>query len=404
MQRWGQLFLSASLRQSHELMLKARQHCHALRLAVSSAGVRDFDDYAEGALTLVLPGGVRVIGLPARPATVRGFTGDVFLDEFAMHTDDREIWAAMFPTLLRDRGEIDVASTPKGRDNQFARLADNDRFEPSWLTIHQAVAAGLPVDVEQLRAAMDDDLLFRQEFECEMLDERIAFLPHALIAEVEDASLSPQVHWAEIDDARAPLFAGVDVGRSRDLTVVWLWQTAPPGVFGESPIARPQRSDDSAPALRCVGLIEMRDEPFAAQADLLGRLFDLGPMRRLCVDATGIGMQLAEQAVQRFGAHRVEAVTFTAAIKAELAHRLRIAIERRRVRIPADPEVRNDFHSVRREITSSGQVRFDAPRRTGGHADRFWAAALALRAAGADPGPLDHRRGRALTFSRPGAW
>lgn len=34
----------------------------------------------------------RIIGLPANPETARGFTGDVLLDEFAMHAFDREIW------------------------------------------------------------------------------------------------------------------------------------------------------------------------------------------------------------------------------------------------------------------------------------------------------------------------
>ena len=71
---------------------------------------------------------MRIIGLPANPMTARGFTGDVFLDEFAMHRDDRAIWAAVFPTILRGGGELDVASTPKGRDNLFAELRTNEQF------------------------------------------------------------------------------------------------------------------------------------------------------------------------------------------------------------------------------------------------------------------------------------
>ena len=47
----------------------------------------------------------RIIGLPADPQTARGFTGDVLLDEFAMHAFDREIWAAMFPTAHRGRSD-----------------------------------------------------------------------------------------------------------------------------------------------------------------------------------------------------------------------------------------------------------------------------------------------------------
>ena len=42
-----------------------------------------------------MPGGVRVIGLPANPQTARGFTGDVLLDEFAKRAEDREVWAVL---------------------------------------------------------------------------------------------------------------------------------------------------------------------------------------------------------------------------------------------------------------------------------------------------------------------
>jgi len=50
---------------------------------------------------ILLPTGARIIALPANPYTARGFTGDVLLDEFAMHQKDRDIWAALFPTVMR---------------------------------------------------------------------------------------------------------------------------------------------------------------------------------------------------------------------------------------------------------------------------------------------------------------
>lgn len=109
--RRNQILLSAGERQSRELMLKVRRHCQALQIASR------FDDETPLAgtrfrqLTIELPNGVRIVGLPANPRTARGFTGDVLLDEFAMHRDDREIWAAIFPSVLRDEGELDVAST-----------------------------------------------------------------------------------------------------------------------------------------------------------------------------------------------------------------------------------------------------------------------------------------------------
>ena len=72
--------------------------------------------------------------------------------------------------------------------------------------------------------------------------------------------------------------------------------------------------------------------------------------------------------------------------------------------IPADEKIRNDWHSVERTVTESGLLRLSAPRREGSHADRFWAAALALRASELCIGPMEHFAGRPLQFAREGIW
>jgi len=61
---------------------------------------------------------------------------------------------------------------------------------------------------------------------------------------------------------------------------------------------------------------------------------------------------------------------------------VRMAFEDRSVRIPwADDNLKSDIRAIRKEVTSSGNVRFAADRGTNGHADRFWGLALALRSA-----------------------
>ena len=383
--RRNQIFLSASERQSRELMQKARAHCQALQVAARHCNSDCLDGLSFKQLEIELPNGVRIIGLPANPQTVRGFTGDVFLDEFAMHADDREIWASIFPTLLRGDGELDVASTPKGRNNMFYELANNDRFERDTVTLPDAVEQGLQIDVDDIRRSMGDDELFRQEFLCEFLDESTAFLTYDQIAACEDPSLDKEIGVDCLADLRAELYAGVDVGRRRDLTVIWVLQRD-----GDRLVTR--------------GLYEYQNLPFRQQYDRLTEILRLSNLARCCIDAGGIGMQLAESAVEDFGPHRVEPVTFTNAVKNELATCLRIAVEEARIRIPVDPNLRNDWHSVRRWVSSSGAARFDAARNAGGHADRFWAAALAVRAAGRAAGPRNCLNVRPLAFARGGTW
>lgn len=383
--RRTQVFLSAGERQSRELMQKVRQHCEAMKIATDYYDDRFFKDLSIKQLEIVLPRGVRIIGLPANPQTARGFTGDVFLDEFAMHAFDRDIWAAMFPTVLRGGGELDVASTPKGKNNVFYQLRNNELFSTTTMTLPQAIAQGLDVDAEEMRRAMGDETLYRQEFLCEFIDEATAFLTYDQIAACAD----PGLVLCESVDAlsREPreLFVGVDVGRVRDLTVAWVLAF-------------------DGDRFHTMAIFELANAPFRVQFDLISELLSLRRVRRCCIDAGGLGMQLAEDAVERFGGHRVEPVTFTSALKSQMASSLRIAVESHRIVIPNDERIRNDWHSVERTVTESGYFRLTAPRKEGSHADRFWAAALAIHAADLGGGKVESMVVRPLHFARTGTW
>lgn len=387
MRRRNQVFLSAGERQSRELMLKARQHCEALQIATEFLTGESGRGAAFRHLEIRLPNGVRVIGLPANPMTARGFTGDVFLDEFAMHREDREIWAAVFPTVLRGEGELDVASTPKGMGNVFSDLRGNREFEHSTVTLYEAIAQGLDLDAERIRRSMGDDALFRQEFLCEFLDEAGSFLTYEQIAPCEDAAVSKKPAWERLDDRETVAFVGVDVGRRRDLTVMWV-------------LAR-----EADGRLATLGVIEMRNEPFRRQYEMLKRLLASRGVRRCCVDASGVGGAMAEAAQEDFGESRVEALVFSCRVKDSLATRLKRAIEDRAVRLPADESIRNDLHSVRWDVTAGEAGRFVVSAGGDSHADRFWALALAIRAAeGAVGRPVEFASTGACRFARRGVW
>ncbi|MHC5110214.1 MAG: phage terminase large subunit family protein [Planctomycetota bacterium] len=381
----NQIFLSAGERQSRELMLKAQRHCHALRIAAEHFRYTCFQGMQINQLEITLPNRVKIIGLPANPTTARGYTGDVFLDEFAMHENDREIWAAMFPTLLRGNGELDVASTPRGKGNMFHELRSNTSFARSTITLPDAIEAGLHVDIDELRSAMGDDTRFRQEFLCDFLDGSEAFLDFDRLCACIDRDLAPASSPDQIPCDTGLLFVGIDVGRVRDLTVIWVLQ----------------ENDDR---LISQAIIELRHETFARQFDVIKEVLSDSKLGRCCIDAGGLGMQLAEQTTEAFGRHRVEPVTFTSSTKTKVASALRAAVEMGRIRLPNIPVVIKDLHSVKRTMTASGQVRLAGGRNRDGHADRFWAAALAVHAANQDLGRIESRTARPLTFATNGAW
>jgi len=367
------VYLSVGERQAKELAEKAKLHLDAVQTAADA--LEDYFLASDGTrytqLEYRLPNGSRHIFLPANPDTARGYTASVVLDEFAFHKDSRAIWTALFPSITRHKHlKVRVMSTPNGASptNMFYRLWTGQaslKAGQVWskhrVDIHDAVRMGLAVDPGELRAGLADELAWAQEYELQFLDETTAFLPYDLIESCEHPQATIDAALEEIDRGQGDLYLGMDIGRRRDLSVIWLLQ-----VVGDVAWTRK--------------VIELEKTPFRVQREVLYGL--LPHVRRACIDETGIGMQLAEEARTRF-AH-VEPVTFTNAVKADLATTLRRRFEDKALRIPIDQRIREDLHSVKRVVTSAGNIRFDADA-DDGHADRFWGLALAEHARSSHP-------------------
>jgi phage FluMu gp28-like protein len=110
---------------------------------------------------------------------------------------------------------------------------------------------------------------------------------------------------------------------------------------------------------------------------------------RTCIDNTGLGIGWVDDAQDKFGESRVEGVTFTGPVKEALAYPLRGSMEDRTMRIPYDPKIRADLRQVTKQVTPSGNIRFTAERTVDGHADHFWALALAKQAASSPSAPIE---------------
>jgi phage FluMu gp28-like protein len=356
--RSDNMILSSSERQAQEVMAKVRKHLRCLG-ALDSA----LSPLRETREEIVFPSGSRIISLPANPATVRGFSGNVYLDEFAFHTDSREIWRAMYPTVTRGY-KVRITSTPNGKQNMFFELASGSGGlgEGSLVSrhrtdIHDALSEGLDIDLASLRSGISDPEAWAQEYECNFLDSATALITYEMI----EGCTSPDATVEQLVKCEGETYLGVDVGRKHDLTVFWLLERVGDVLWTRS-------------------VREMRAAPFSVQREALYSLMEAEGVRRCSMDSTGIGTQLSEEAVARFGS-RVEPVHFTQASKEDMALRARRAFEDRTVRVPVDRSVREDLHSLSRSVTASGATRYSAARIKGGHADRFWALALALEAA-----------------------
>ena len=350
------LVMSAGQRQSDEWMLKAlsvARACEAGLAGTKDAGAAKF---TASASEIRFANGSRILSLPANPDTARGYSANLVLDEFAMHEADREVWAAIFPTItneLSGQKKIRVVSTPKGRGNKFAELWEEGG--PQWsrhkVTLDDAIAAGLRVDKAALREGVADEDIWRQEYFCEFLANDTTYFPLDLIRACERIP-APEA------PPDAPRFLGVDIGRAHDLTAI-----AELAAVGDE--------------LRLVDLETIERAPFAEQRELLWSRLSRPSVRGVALDATGIGAQLAEETRAKFGS-RVEPVQFTNATKNGLFQSLHRAMEEARLVLPADRELREDINAMHRKISTGGNIQFTAPRRPDGHSDRACALALAV--------------------------
>jgi phage FluMu gp28-like protein len=312
--------------------------------------------------------GARINALSSNPKAFRSKGGKVVLDEFAWHEQQDRLWAAARPCITWGY-PMRILSTHNGKSCRYYKfIEDIKRGQLNWslhsIPIQRAVKEGL-VDkiigrkateeekegwIDEQRKSCVDAHTWLQEYCCVPVDETSAFLTYEMIQGCERDGLLDE-------EIKGDLYIGMDIGRKKDLSVIWGLEK-----LGNSKFTRIYKVLEKA--------------PFKYQREVLFEILKNKNLRRCCIDATGLGMQLAEEAQDAFGKYTVEAVTFTNPLKEELAYNLRIAFEDKSVLIPPLLEVREDLHSVKKITSASGNIRFDTTEKTDGHSDRFWALAL----------------------------
>lgn len=359
-------------------------------------------DKKQTALVLQFANGRRIHSLSSNPDGQAGKRGGRILDEFALHPDPRKLWTITYPGITWG-GQLEVISTHRGSQNFFNQLVREIREHgnPKKISLHRVtlqdaldqgflykLQQALPADAEQqamdeaeyfdfVKSGAADEESFQQEYMCMAADDGRAFLEYDLIASGEYPSTAD---WQRTEGG--PLYAGVDIGRKKDLTVLWVVE-----LLGDVLYTR-----------HIEAMEKMRK---SQQEAILYPWFER--CERVCIDNTGLGIGWTDDAQDQFGEYRIEGVTFTARVKETLAYPVRSKLEDRKVRIPYDPVIRADLRKVSKETTAAGNIRFNAERDEAGHADRFWALALAIHAASSEAVEYGYEPVRPSTH-RPGQY
>jgi hypothetical protein len=104
--------------------------------------------------------------------------------------------------------------------------------------------------------------------------------------------------------------------------------------------------------------------------------------RKVALDRTGIGSMPSETIRKVLGAARVIEVDFTEPSKEILATGTYACLAESAITLLDVPELVRDTKMVKRVVSDKGRISYDAPSTKDGHADKFWAMALAIYASG----------------------
>lgn len=399
-----------------------------------------FGDEKILAFTITFASGFKIHALTSKPRRLRGKQGLAILDEAAFHDNLAEWLKAALPFLTWG-GRVAVISTLNGVENEFHDLVEDCRKKKRKYTLHQydihkAVSQGLYRRIcrklglqwthdsdrewiEQLRDDNGDG--FEEEYECIPRRSGGAYIPQHLIhgrmvlgddqcPVVEfapkrnlDKSTWGTDNWDDVaveqrrremrrwlDAYVGPLlkelrdvelYGGVDFGRVANLTVVTLLEL--------------QR--DMGRRTRLV--IELDKVPFDQQDQVLDYLWErLTAIRKVYLDATGIGKPPAEHARDRLGG-RAEMINLSEGWYADHWPPLKRRFEDGAIELPTYQPLFEDLRSLRRvggkvKVVGEGKGHSNQKRHGDGAISLLLAeAAVGTKAEAANTDPVSRWRG-----------
>lgn len=181
------LLLAPSYRQSKELFRKVRSAHSALSFARRFAG--------ESALEVELANGSRIVALPGKEETIRGFSGvdELIVDEASRVPD--AMYHAIRPMLAVSGGQITLLSTPFGKRGFFFQEWDTGGALWHRTKVIAYDCPRIPKDWLEVERKAIGDWWFRQEYLCEFV-------------ETVDQVFRYDDIMRAIDDEVKPLFGG----------------------------------------------------------------------------------------------------------------------------------------------------------------------------------------------------
>jgi phage FluMu gp28-like protein len=408
--KYTRQFVSYNEEDAKEKINYAKEFYHSIpkkyKKELASESKTSMEFYDKGRSTVS-----RLISIACRPPRGRG--GDIVFDEMAIYPRNKAkvVYVAGLPVIARG-GCIEIGSTPLGMMGMFYDIWRDEKEYPNFtrlmvpwwaskalcVDVREAVKLAPHMDTQERVELFGTDIIktifssmfledFQQEFECTFIDFALSYIPLDLIyantpgmregdrldgldegqgENVDEKGIEIKVFRTTDElllgyrpDIHGRLFLGYDVARFRDAAVIFLLGQLPNG------------------KKRAVAEIEMVNVKFRVQKENMQRILRGLPVVRGTMDRTGIGLQMCEDLQDEFGETRLEGMDFTPASKELLAIGFKKSLENTELLLHNDKKYQRQIHSIKRMAGQGGIFRYDSQRDEDGHADSFWASALA---------------------------
>ena len=349
------IYLSTGQRAADESLKTCKKFGDAIK--VLSDGKITYDSTAS---CITYSNGSRIMTLPGKPESCRGWTVDLLVcDEMAFWQQPDECWQAIVPALLNKIAggdkEIIICSTPLGKNSLFFDLCQRAKVENDWkyfeVSIHDAIKDGLNVDLEQLHKLIPDPIQFSIEFECSFADSSNDFLSPSLLQFYND------------DVKFEDFFIGVDWARSGDGTaIVALGRTKESKIY-------------------LLDLCTLHNVEYEKQINFVKEIFRKYNPKAMYGDAGGLGSPIMEELSTKVSA-RIKPFNITSANKTGAYEYLRKQVFDRNIFFKEDfrTQIVSDLSLIQQIISENGKLSYVSRRANGSHGDIVSAIVLALQA------------------------
>ena len=349
------IYLSTGQRAADESLKTCKKFGDAIK--VLSDGKITYDSTAS---CITYSNGSRIMTLPGKPESCRGWTVDLLVcDEMAFWQQPDECWQAIVPALLNKIAggdkEIIICSTPLGKNSLFFDLCQRAKVENDWkyfeVSIHDAIKDGLNVDLEQLHKLIPDPIQFSIEFECSFADSSNDFLSPSLLQFYND------------DVKFEDFFIGVDWARSGDGTaIVALGRTKESKIY-------------------LLDLCTLHNVEYEKQINFVKEIFRKYNPKAMYGDAGGLGSPIMEELNKKVSA-RIKPFNFTSTNKTGAYEYLRKQVFDRNIFFKEDfrTQIVSDLSLIQQIISENGKLSYVSRRANGSHGDIVSAIVLALQA------------------------